>query len=149
MTKFSKPFLSSIGLLAMLCGVAASAAAGGLPEEQHSGSSSFVTGGIGLDESTAFKSAMKDWPLSMLFAQKQGARAEYVADVQLAVTDRKGNTAFETVSQGPFVLAKLQPGSYQVAATLDNKTLHQTVEIKPGKPARIVFLWPAQPGGKQ
>jgi len=32
---------------------------------QHSGTNTFVTGGIGLDESPAFNCAMKDWPLTL------------------------------------------------------------------------------------
>jgi len=54
-----------------------------LPSVQHSGANTFVTGGIGLDESVAFKIAMKDWPLSLQFAEKDGQRAHYVADVQV------------------------------------------------------------------
>lgn len=146
MFRHSKYFLSSVGLATGLCALAFASAAASLPTVQHAGSSTYITGGIGLDESTAMKADMKNWPLSMQFAQKDGTRAEYVADVQVVVTDNKGHAALQAVSQGPFMLASLQPGTYKVAATLDNKTLRQTVDVKKGKPVKVTFLWPAGAG---
>jgi hypothetical protein len=46
--------------------------------------------------------------------------------VHVVLMDHKGDAAIDAVSQGPFMLASVQPGTYQLAATLDNKTLHQT-----------------------
>jgi hypothetical protein len=91
--------LSSLGLAASLCGVALPSTAASLPAVQHAGNIAFVTGGIGLDESTAFKSAMKEWPLTLLFAERIGQRAEYVANVQVEVSDLKGHTAIDTTWQ--------------------------------------------------
>ncbi len=138
--------LSSLGLAASLCGVALPSTAASLPAVQHAGNITFVTGGIGLDESTAFKSAMKEWPLTLLFAERIGQRAEYVANVQVEVSDLKGHTAIDTTSQGPFMLANVQPGSYKVAATLDGKTLRQVVAVTQGKAAKATFLWPEHAG---
>jgi Carboxypeptidase regulatory-like domain len=139
----SKPFLTSISLAASLFGAAFPGMAADLPTVQHAGNNTFITGGIGLDESSAIKSAMKDWPLTVLFVQKDGTRAEYVADVRVKVTDQKGRTAIATKSQGPYMLANVQPGTYKVEATLDNRALQQNVEVKQGKPMRLTFLWPA------
>lgn len=149
MFKHSKSFLTSIGLATSLCGVVFPSIAADLPALHHAGKNTFITGGIGLDESLAMKSAMKDWPLTVLFVQKDGAHAEYVADVRVKVTDQKGRTAIATESQGPYMLANVQPGAYKLEATLDNKTLQQDVEIKQGKPMKITFLWPAQIGSAQ
>lgn len=80
---------------------------------------------IGLDESTAFKSAMKDWPLSMKFAEKHGQRAHYVADVQVVVTDAKGQVAVKAKSYGPFMLTKIPVVVFTLEATLAGKTLHK------------------------
>jgi hypothetical protein len=139
----SKTLVSSIGLVVSLSAAAWPSAAASLPAVQHAGSNTFMTGGIGLDESNALKAAMKHWPLTMLFAENAGKRAEYVANVRVEVTGPKGQTAIETVTQGPYLLADLRPGAYQVAATLDHKTLHRVVAVKPGKPVEVTFVWPA------
>lgn len=144
-----KSYLIPVGLAASLVGASFSCTAADLPAVQHTGNNTFITGGIGLDESTAIKGAMKDWPLSVLFVQKDGAQAEYVANVRVKVSDHKGHTAIATESQGPYMLANVQPGAYRVEATLDNKTLQQDVEIKQGKPVKLTFLWPAQAGAVQ
>jgi hypothetical protein len=46
-------------------------------------------------------------------------------------------------AEGPFMVARLEPGRYEVEATLAGRTLKQAVEIRPGSPARSLFLWPA------
>ena len=38
---------------------------------------------------------------------------------------------------------RLDPGRYEVEATLAGSTLKQTVEIHAGNPTRTLFLWPA------
>lgn len=144
-----KSFLISVGLASSLVGASFSCAAADLLAAHHTGSNTFITGGIGLDESIAIKGAMKDWPLAVLFVQKEGAHAEYVADVRVRVTDKKGHTAIATDSRGPYMLANVQPGAYRVEATLDNKTLQQDVEIKRGKSVKLTFLWPALAGAVQ
>lgn len=40
---------------------------GGLPQIQHQGSIDYVSGGVGLDESTALKQAARTWPLALRF----------------------------------------------------------------------------------
>lgn len=144
MFKHSHISLTSMGLAAALCAAAFASAAADLPDTQQAAGGSFITGGIGLDESTAMKAAMKDWPIAMQFAQKDGQHADYVADVKVAVSDVRGNTAIEAVTQGPFLLANVLPGTYRVEATLDNKTLHQVVAVRKDRPVRLTFLWPAQ-----
>ena len=56
-------------LLACLCaaGAMAAQAQGAMPSWQGAGAARYVCGGIGSDESTAMRAAMKDHPLALLF----------------------------------------------------------------------------------
>lgn len=146
MKKFTQAILTSIMVSTLMVGTNLANAASLLPAVQHSGANAFVTGGIGLDESVAFKIAMKDWPLSLQFAEKDGQRAHYVADVQVVVTDAKGQVAIKAKSDGPFMLTNIPVGNYKIDATLAGKTLHQQVEIKEGQPTKATFLWPSGTG---
>lgn len=116
--------------------------ASGLPPVQHSGAIEYLSGGIGQEESRAIEHASKTWPLTMEFAVKDKKHAEFTADVKVVVRDAKQHEALQTDAKGPFLLAKLKPGKYEVDATLDGKTLHEKVDVKHGHPAKLMFVWP-------
>lgn len=112
-----------------------------LPAPQHYGGVEYVTGGFGLEESNAIKAAMSDYPLVFTFAASDGKRAAYVSRVQVVVRDHYDATVLNVESQGPFLLARLSPGTYQVHATYRNQTQSRQVSVIEGKNTRLVFEW--------
>ena len=114
-----------------------------LPPVQKSGAVEYLSGGIGLEESTAIKGASRHWPLSLVFSVQAAGKAEFASDVKLEIRDAKGVSVLETTASGPFLLAKLPPGSYSLRATLVGKTLERKVQIKAGSSARVELVWPA------
>jgi opacity protein-like surface antigen len=119
------------------------ACAADLPPVQHDGSTTYLSGGIGQDESSAMKSIEKQWPLSMEFAENHGGHADYVAGVDVVVRDASGRTALQATTDGPFMMAQLPPGRYTIEASLDGNTKRESVTIKGGAPAHATFVWPA------
>ena len=85
-----------------------------LPPMKNQGAARYVCGGIGSDESTAMRAAMKDFPLSLLFARADGA---YLADVEVAIKDAGGATALALRANGPVCLIDLPAGKYTIEAT--------------------------------
>jgi hypothetical protein len=134
---------ASAAILGVLFVGAGVASAADLPPVQHDGSVSYLSGGIGLDESSAMKSVEKQWPLSMEFAENHGGHADYVAGVDVVVRDASGRTALQATTDGPFMLAQLPPGRYTIEASLDGNTKRESVTIKGGAPAHATFVWPA------
>ncbi|MNM17880.1 hypothetical protein D3C81_281620 [compost metagenome] len=114
-----------------------------LPPVQKSGAVEYLSGGIGFEESTAIKGASRHWPLSLVFSVQAAGKAEFASDVKLEIRDAKGVPVLETTASGPFLLAKLPPGSYSLRATLVGKTLERKVQIKAGSSARVELVWPA------
>lgn len=112
-----------------------------LPATHYYGSVEYVTGGFGLEESTALKNAMPDYPLAFTFAARNGNRSAYVAKVQLVVRDQYDATILNVESQGSFLLARLMPGSYQVHATYENETQSRSVTVTDNRTTRVVFEW--------
>jgi len=112
-----------------------------LPPERAQGEVSFITGGIGDDEATAFKNAAPTYPLELLFVQKARPTDEYLADVKVTIRDRSGKLWLDTTAEGPFLLAKLPAGKYQIEADYDGERKRQSVEIRAGKHQRAVFVW--------
>jgi hypothetical protein len=60
------------------------------------------------------------------------------------VRDQDGHAVLDNVlATGPFLVARLTPGRYQVEATLSAQTLKQELTVLPGAPAKALLLWPA------
>ena len=147
--KFNRPAIAIAVAIGPLCLGAAYATAATLPPVQKSGTVEFMSGGIGQDESRAIENASRNWPLTLEFAAKDQHRADFAADVNVVIRDAKGHALLRTVSTGPFVLARLSPGHYDVDATLGGKTMHETVVNNKGQPAKTLFLWPTEAVGKR
>ncbi len=147
--------MKSLSQRTVLAGAAATfllmgslAQAASLPPVHHSGTVEYLSGGIGQDESSAIEHASKKWPLTLEFAVKDKQHAEFTANVKVVVHDAKQHEALQAQADGPFLLAKLKPGKYEVDATLDGKTLHEKVDVKHGHPAKLVFVWPSGTAAK-
>jgi hypothetical protein len=133
-------------LAAMAMGATAAQAASVLPPVHKSGTVEYLSGGIGQDEARAIEGEARHWPLTLEFAVKDKQRADFAADVKVLVRDAKGHTMLDLTAAGPLLLAKLPAGHYRIDATFAGKTLHEKAIVKPGRPAKAVFLWPAGTG---
>jgi len=114
-----------------------------LPPVQKSGAVEYLSGGIGLDESTAIKSASRQWPLSLVFSVQAAGKAEFASDVKLEIRDAKGAPVLETTASGPFLLAKTATGQLQLARHAGRQMLERKVQVKAGSSARVELVWPA------
>lgn len=118
-----------------------STAQAGMPPMQQQGSVQYVSGGIGLDESEAMKAAEKDYPLALTFAAQRGGKADYVANVAVAIHDAHGKSVLQVTAEGPYMLVKLPAGKYKVSATYDGKVQEREVSVTHPGTARAVFEW--------
>lgn len=119
----------------------AQASAPSLPPVQHAGNVSYVSGGVGLDESQALKQAMPGYPLVLEFAGRTSYGNEYLASVPVSIVDAHGKTVLETSAQGPFLLVSLPGGHYTIAASYGDKTEKRSVSVSADGHAREFFLW--------
>lgn len=133
-------FATALSALTLAAG---SAQAAPLPPLHERGGVEYLSGGIGHDEAVAIESSAAHWPLALEFAVKDGPRADFVADVKVHVRDAEGRTALDAVARGPFLLARLAPGSYRVDATFAGETLHEKVLVTAAHSAKAVFVWPS------
>jgi len=126
---------------AVAAGGALAARPANLPAEQHQGDIAYVTGGIGKQEARAFKHAVRAYPFALEFVKQAGKHDEFLAGIKVEVTDHLGKTVLSTLTEGPYLLARMPKGSYMVAATYDGRTLKRPVVVR-GKAARpVVFEW--------
>lgn len=103
---------------------------------------SYVTGGVGLDESTAIKALRPKYPLTMVFAETTSyGKNQYLYGVQVEVR-RGGEMVFSTTTKGPYLLVQVPPGNYRVTATNGNMPKTQTIKVT-SRPKQIGWTWPA------
>jgi hypothetical protein len=112
-----------------------------LPPEQRQGDVVFVTGGIGSDEADVLKKIAWAYPLELEFVQHATPRAEFLADVKVVIKDARGKTILDTRSEGPYLLARLPPGTYSITAETDEGLKRHTVAVTAKGHQRVVFEW--------
>jgi len=89
----------------------------------------YVCGGIGSDESTAMRAAMKEHPLALLFARSDGA---YLTDVQVDIKGADGAPSLGLRASGPVCLVDLPAGRYTIDAAMAGSAKSQTVTVGGG-----------------
>ncbi|RKF29790.1 carboxypeptidase-like regulatory domain-containing protein [Paraburkholderia fungorum] len=122
-------------------GSAGNANGGGMPQIQHKGGISFVSGGVGLDESTALRHAESQWPLSLRFT---GPGSDFLADVRVRIVDAHDGDVLSATSRGPYMLVKLRPGRYTVHAQYESHEQTQAVTVPAKGTAKAAFYWKTQ-----
>lgn len=105
----------------------------------------YRSGGIGESESAAMKAAANRYPLEVLFAQRnESGAAVYDAGNRLSIRDDGGEQVLSTVSEGPFLLARLPAGRYTLKASRNGDARTRTVTIGP-RHVRVGFEWGSSP----
>jgi len=112
-----------------------------LPREQIQGSVRFLSGGIGWREAIAIKHAMHQFPLTLEFRTTANGKEQFLAGVPVTIRVPAGQVVLRTLSAGPFLLARLRPGKYEVMAEQHGKMQRREVEIRANGGERLVFEW--------
>ncbi len=135
--------LAGLGLLALGFAAAPGTAQElALPLERIQGTVTYLTGGVGKEESEALKKIQGRYPLSLLFVERGGPNTwHYLANVRVTIQDAAGRTLLETTAEGPFLLAKLPEGRYTVITEMYGKRITRRADLTQGKRVQLVFEW--------
>jgi hypothetical protein len=101
----------------------------------------YTTGGVGLAARQELASQSGQYNLHLEFAY--APEGEYLSEVQVDISDGRGNNVLSTRTDGPWLLAKLPAGSYTVKARYGDITRTQQVNVGGGK-RHLVLRFPAQ-----
>lgn len=108
--------------------------------EKTDGGVKYVTGGVGEAEAAAMEGRYHDYSFKLVNV-RSGPEAAYVADVEVTVTDGQGNTVLDTTTKGPWLIADLPPGDYDIEASFDGKTQSESVTLNRDADQRLVLDW--------
>ncbi|MEQ1753062.1 MAG: hypothetical protein ABL973_02895 [Micropepsaceae bacterium] len=110
-----------------------------LPSDQSVDVNGFELACTGIGDEAQNDPRWKAFPVRLEFA---GGRAQYLADVKVTVTNAAGTELFKVQCDSPWLLAKLQPGKYQVRG--DFRGIQKTSNFMAPKKgqARIIVRYP-------
>lgn len=129
------PFI--LALIALNLGFSTAYGAAPFIKESKMNGIHYVSGGVGLGERKALKKMAKDYDLKLVFAMHSG---EYLSGVTVVINDPSGKRLFETVSNGPWLLADLPQGKYEITASYKDRKKVRKVKISEGLQT-VMFHW--------
>lgn len=106
-------------------------AAGGFP---------YVSGGVGDAESVAMESAYGGYSFKLVNV-RSGAQGAYVSNVDITVTNEAGETVLETTTNGPWLMADMPAGTYDIEASFDGNTKTKSITLNENADQRLVIDW--------
>jgi hypothetical protein len=98
----------------------------------------YLSGGVGEDESSAIRAMSPKYNLHMLFAMKSGM---YLSDVDVVITSASGARIITMRSDGPMLFVRLLPGRYRISATTDDGVLDRWVTVPSRGGVDVNFYW--------
>jgi hypothetical protein len=99
----------------------------------------YVNGGIGDGQTRYMQSIAKNWPMRIMFSQLKAN--EFVAGVNLQITDRSNSTMLQLDSAGPLTYVQLPPGAYRVTATYGGQSQTRNVTLGRSNRSDVHFHW--------
>jgi len=97
----------------------------------------YLSGGVGQSSQEELKARQGEFSLKLVFAERK--TGSYLANVGVRIADPQGQTLVDAVSEGPWFLAKLPAGTYQVEATFAGVAQTLGVEV-PASGLRVEYL---------
>jgi len=139
---FKHAFTSSRGrrvgsLLAALVALAVAPGASALTHGQSPTGWAFVDGGIGQTETDDMQAERTRYSLWVSTAGKTSGA--FLADVEVIITDDKGERVFERKLEGPWLMIDLPLGRYEVQARNGQEVQRRVTTIHPADHHQIVF----------
>ncbi|MES2530773.1 MAG: hypothetical protein V4636_07040 [Pseudomonadota bacterium] len=104
----------------------------------------YMCGGASKPEMAFMDMVAPRWAAVLEFAVSRSDRGAFPAQVQVSVRDKyTGRQVMRTTADGPFMVARLDPGTYDIEATVSGLTLTQSLTVFDGSSSKTVFQWPS------
>ena len=120
------------GTAILLTSFASSAA---ITEGRTANDRSYVSGGIGLEESERLKLMAEKYSLQLIVSSRTGA---YLADTRVTITGTGGQKLLDSALDAPWLLVDLAPGNYKLVVAHAGQTQERNVTLTSSKREQLV-----------
>lgn len=132
---------SALGLLAALSLLVGGVASAQIPSTQHANGISYITGGVGEEESSAIVAESKQWPLFLELSQLENGRGVWIFGANIKIVNAKQQAVFEAQADGPYMLINLDAGDYLIEASYQGVVQKRAISLKANAPQKISIFW--------
>lgn len=99
-----------------------------------------MSGGVGIGARDTLSQRAEDYELKLVFARTPSG--DYLADVPVTISDRRGNTVIDAVSDGPWMYVDLPNGTYSVKARFNGRTETRQISVTSGSQRTVYLRFP-------
>ena len=107
----------------------------------------YMCGGAARDEAAFMEMVSPRWAATIALGVSDGKGAQqggFPAKAEVQIRQKyTGQLVMDVQTKSPYMLARLNPGAYDVNVTLGGLTLTQSLVVIAGVPARASFVWPS------
>ena len=112
-----------------------------IPPTQYSQGISYITGGVGDEESSAILAEAKQWPLLLELSQLENGRGVWIFGSQIKILNAQNTVIFDAKAEGPYMLINLGAGEYAIVANYQGVEQKRSISIKAGQAQKISIFW--------
>jgi len=134
-----KTLIRSLPLV--LCLLAAPSVWAQIPQTQYSQGVSYITGGVGEEESSAILAEAKQWPLLLELSQLENGRGIWIFGSQIKILNASNAVVFDAKADGPYMLINMTAGDYVIQAAYQGVEQKKAISIKTGQTQKISIFW--------
>ena len=135
MKSLLKFFLFAVGAVIFSVGHAQ------IPDTQHSQGVSYISGGVGEEESQAILAEAKQWPLLLELSQLENGRGVWIFGAKIKILNSQNQVIFDSQADGPYILINLAVGQYQIEASYLGVTQKRSVNVQASAPQKLAIFW--------
>lgn len=128
-------------ILSVVCILNSSAVFAQIPDTQYSQGISYISGGVGEEESQAILAEAKQWPLLLELSQLENGHGIWIFGAKIKILNSRRQVMFDAQADGPYILINLNVGQYQIEASYQGVTQKRAVSIQASAPQKLAIFW--------
>ena len=112
-----------------------------IPDTQYSQGISYISGGVGEEESQAILTESKQWPLLLELSQLENGRGVWIFGAKIKILNAMNQVIFDAQADGPYILINLTAGQYQIEASYQGSIQKKSVLIQGSGLQKLAIFW--------
>jgi hypothetical protein len=112
-----------------------------IPNTQYSQGISYISGGVGEEESQAILAEAKQWPILLELSQLENGRGVWIFGAKIKILNAQNQVVFDAQADGPYMLVNLPVGDYLLEGSYQGVVQKRSVTVKTESPQKINLFW--------